>query len=410
MKGFSAIFSYEYSGIVKTKLYRVITVLLVVVIAVVMSWPRITAGESTDEAAVSSGSTVAVCDATDARGASFFSAAAADVKWVETDETAARGGVESGEYACALIVSTPLEYTLVYKNAGFDEYIPPIVDGVLKAAYQHDMLVERGLSEQEALEVSAVSTSVTIESTASSFEQSFIFSYAMLMMLYMCIMLYGQLVAMSVVTEKSSRMMELLITSTRPTTLIFGKVLGTGLAGLTQFALVIAAAFGFYALNAQYWADSPLMIGFFSTSPEQIVYAFIFFITGYFLYAFLYAAFSSLVSRVEELNTVTMPVTLLSVTAFMISIQGMTDPSSTLMKVASFIPFFAPMAMFMRISSGVVPFIEILISIILLLGTVYLTAWFGARIYRMGVLMYGKPPKFTELRRILKNYKSTYHE
>ncbi len=229
-------------------------------------------------------------------------------------------------------------------------------------------------------------------------------------MLYMCIMLYGQLVAMSVVTEKSSRMMELLITSTRPTTLIFGKVLGAGLAGLTQFALIIASAFGFYALNAQYWADSPMMIGFFSTSPTLIVYAFIFFITGYFLYAFLYAAFASLVSRVEELNTVTMPVVLLFVVAFIVSMQGMANPSSTLMKVASFIPFFAPMAMFLRISAGVVPFAEILISIALLVATVFLMAWFGARIYRMGVLMYGKPPKLTELRRILKNYKSTYHQ
>jgi hypothetical protein len=124
MNDFKAIFSYEYSGIVKTKMYRVVTILLVVAIAIAMSWPRLTSGKSADEGTVSSGSTVAIYDATGTRGASFFSAAAAEVNWVDADEASARSGVESGEYACALVVNSPLAYTLVYKNAGFDEYIP----------------------------------------------------------------------------------------------------------------------------------------------------------------------------------------------------------------------------------------------------------------------------------------------
>jgi ABC-2 type transport system permease protein len=233
---------------------------------------------------------------------------------------------------------------------------------------------------------------------------SYIHTYVLVMLLYMAVALYGQFVAGSVAAEKSNRAMELLITNARPTQLMFGKVLGAGTAGLLQMSLFLAAAFAGYHINYELWQGDALMRAVFAMPASLACYAALFFVLGFFLYASLYAALGSLVSRSEEVSTTTMPVTLVFIVSFMVVMvsAGTGNVENAAMYAASFIPFTSPMAMFVRIAMGAPTAVEIALSVGILAISAMLVALTAAGIYRVGVLLYGKPPKIKELYRTLR--------
>ena len=137
----------------------------------------------------------------------------------------------------------------------------------------------------------------------------------------------------------------------------------------------------------------------------MMLYTVLFFILGFFIYAFIYASLASLVSRMEELATATLPATMLFIVSFMISMMSMAsgNVNSTLMKICSYIPLTSPMAMFTRISMSSVPPIEIIISVLILVLSLIGTGVLAAKIYRLGVLLYGNPPKLKNIIKMLKN-------
>jgi ABC-2 type transport system permease protein len=238
--------------------------------------------------------------------------------------------------------------------------------------------------------------------------QNFFYTYILIFLLYFAIIVYGQLVASSVATEKSSRAMELLITSANTKSLMFGKVLGASLAGMLQLVLVLGSAYLFYNLNASYYTDSDIVRSIFAMPLSMLLYTLLFFVLGFLLYAFLYASLASLVSRMEELSTVIMPVTFLFVFAFMVVMFSMSGGKvdSPLMALCSFIPFTSPMAMFTRIAMGEVAAWQIVASIALLIVSTVGVGILAAKIYRLGVLLYGTPPKPNQIIRMLKAEKA----
>jgi ABC-2 type transport system permease protein len=137
--------------------------------------------------------------------------------------------------------------------------------------------------------------------------------------------------------------------------------------------------------------------------PAVILYTVLFYLTGYFAYAFLYGALGSLASRTEDINASIMPIIFLFMAAFFVAIFGMMSPESSLLVIFSFVPFFSPLAMFVRICMTEVPLWQIILSLALMFATIWGTGWLSARIYRIGILMYGKPPKLKELVRMLRN-------
>ena len=217
----------------------------------------------------------------------------------------------------------------------------------------------------------------------------------MIFALYMVILLYGQMVATNVATEKSSRAMEVLITSAKPTSMMFGKVIASCLAGLIQLVAVFGSALVFYNLNKAYWGDNMIIDSIFNIPTELFVYMLVFFILGFLIYAFMFGAVGSTASKLEDINTSVMPITLLFIIAFIVVVTSMSSGNidNTLMTVCSFIPFTSPMAMFTRICMSTVPLYEILISIAILIGSTVGIGIISAKIYRVGVLMYGTTPK-----------------
>jgi ABC-2 type transport system permease protein len=214
--------------------------------------------------------------------------------------------------------------------------------------------------------------------------------------------MYGSMILSSVVVEKSTKTMELLVTAVKPNTLLFGKVLGTGLVGLSQFAVIMLVNLVSLNFNLSSWASfapSVSDIIKFALSSNLLGYLPVFFLLGFFIYAFAYAGLGSTVSRMEEANSVVVLPMILLVGAFIISMMGLFTPNAPHIIVFSYIPFFSPMVMYMRMCVSEVGAFEIAAAITVNLVSVALMGVLSARIYKVGVMLYGNPPK---LKRIIK--------
>ena len=229
----------------------------------------------------------------------------------------------------------------------------------------------------------------------------------MIFALYTVIILYGQMVAMGVATEKSSRAMEVLITSAKPVSMMFGKVISACLAGFTQLFAIFGSAILFYKINEEYWGENPMISSIFDMPTNLFVYMMIFFVLGFLVYAFLYGAIASTVSKLEDINTAVTPITYVFVIAFIVVMTTMTsgDVDTVLMKVCSYVPFTSSMAMFTRIVMSNVSFLEIILSIVTLIASVIGIGFISAKIYRIGVVMYGNRPKIGAIIKAIKNSK-----
>lgn len=226
--------------------------------------------------------------------------------------------------------------------------------------------------------------------------------YVMLFVLYMAIIIYGQMIATDVATEKSSRVMEILVSSAPPVTHMFAKIIGIALLGLTQVGLFVLVGYGMITMKADELTGGVFeYFGVQNTSLSVYIYAIIFFLLGYLLYATLAAMLGSLVSRVEDVGQMIMPMIFLIMIAFFIAIFGLSAPDSTIVYISSFIPFFSPMLMFMRVGMLDVPIWEISLSIGLLIGSIALLGILGARVYKGGVLMYGRSNSLKDFKKAL---------
>ncbi len=226
--------------------------------------------------------------------------------------------------------------------------------------------------------------------------------YIILFMIYIAVIMYANMIAMEVATEKSSRVMEILISSVSPVKQMFGKIIGIALLSITQFGVLILI--GYQSIKASSKSmDSGIFefLGFENLPVSTVIYAVVFFILGYFLFATMAAVLGSLVSRIEDVQQMITPMTLLIVAAFMIAMFGLEDPENGFITVTSFIPFFSPMIMFLRVGMLNVPGWEIALGIGILVGTIVFLALFGTKVYKGGVLMYDKSSSIKDIKKAL---------
>jgi ABC-2 type transport system permease protein len=226
--------------------------------------------------------------------------------------------------------------------------------------------------------------------------------YVLMFLIYFAVIVYSSMIATEVAAEKSSRVMEILISSVSPVKHMFAKVLGIGSLGLLQMVLLGLAGFIALKTTASGMADGFFsFFGFSTMNVGTLVYAIIFFLLGYFLFATLAALLGSLVSRTEDVQQIIMPMTLLIVAGFMIAATGLGNPEMAYLKYASFIPFFAPLVMFLRVGMLDLPLWEPLLSIAIMLVTIFILGYFGARVYRGGVLMYGPSRSLKDIKKAI---------
>jgi ABC-2 type transport system permease protein len=226
---------------------------------------------------------------------------------------------------------------------------------------------------------------------------SFLFAIVLLMALYTSVAMWGAAVMNGVIEEKSSRVAEVMVSSLAPATLFAGKLLGIGGAGLTQF-LAWAALTG---LVGSYGAQAALLGGV--QLPEislvQLCFFVLFFLLGYFLYAALYAIVGAAVNSTQEAQSLVFPVMMPLIVGFVACPVVASRPDSTLAVVMSLVPFWTPLLMFLRVATLTPPAWQVALSIVLTLATIGALNWAAARVYRVGILMYGKRATLPEILR-----------
>ncbi len=408
MKQFGIILKFELKSYLKNKIFVGITAFAVVVMAIVMFFPRITAALKSDDAAEPENRPVMLIqtDNTEMQGTIRQSFAAAfvgyDVRLAEGSTDTVKEQIEEEKAECAFVLDNLTSYTYYVKNLSMYDANVSVADEVLQSIYRMSAMTQSGVSPEAAGEILSMQISHTTENLGKDQMQNFFYTYIMIFALYMVILLYGQMVATNVATEKSSRAMELLVTSARPASMMFGKVIASCLAGLIQLIALFGSAILFYHINADLWSGNMIINSVFNMPLELLLYMLLFFVLGFFIYAFLYGAVGSTASKLEDINTSVMPITLLFIFGFFVVIFSMMSGNTDgiLLKVCSYIPFTSPMAMFTRIAMSTVPAYEILISVLLLIASVFGVGFLSARIYRVGVLLYGTRPKLSS---ILKN-------
>ncbi|HMG34420.1 MAG TPA: ABC transporter permease [Blastocatellia bacterium] len=225
----------------------------------------------------------------------------------------------------------------------------------------------------------------------------FIIAFVLLFFIYMSVLFYGLFVMRGVIEEKHSRIVEVIVSSVKPTQMMLGKVVGIGLVGLTQIAIWAGTAVLFFAFGLSVLASRGIVLP--SLPPVMLVYFISYFVLGYFLFATLYAMVGATVSSEEDAQQAQMPVTLLLVIPMMIFGMVIANPNSTSSILLSMVPFFAPTLMMMRIAVVNPPVWQILLSMLIMVLTILGCVWLAARIYRVGILMYGKRPSIAELGR-----------
>lgn len=412
MKQFGKILKFELRAYWKNKAFVGVTILLVVILAIVMSFPRITALFDTEKEESTQAQATLLVKAADVASAETvkqtFTAAFPEYNVVLTDADTdtIREQVQSGEADGAFVLQGLTSYTYYVNNLSLYDANEAIANSVLQKLYQMQAMLTHGMTPEQAAEIMSIQITGQVETLGKDQAQNFFYTYIMIFALYMVILLYGQMVAMNVATEKSSRAMELLITSAKPTAMMFGKVIASCIAGLIQLVAIFGSALIFYHLNKTYWDAGGIMDSLFNIPPALLGYMLVFFLLGFLIYAFLYGAIASTVSKLEDINTAVQPVTFLFLFGFMVVIFSMTgaDVDNMLMKVCSYIPFTSPMAMFTRIAMSTVPWYEIVLSVSLLVGSTIGIGFLSARIYRVGVLLYGNKPT---IRSILKHIRKS---
>ncbi len=402
MKQFGKILKFELKGYLRNKIFVGITIFLIVAITAVMFIPNIISAFSSDgegdagEAELPVMLIYAEDENLRATVREYFSLSFGEynVKAAEGSVSDVKAAITSGDAECAFVMNGAASYTYYVNNLSMYDSNTAVADAVLQEVYRIGAMIQNGLTPEQASGIMSVQIQSSTEMLGKDQMQNFFYTYIMIFALYMVILLYGQMVATNVATEKSSRAMEVLVTSAKPTAMMFGKVLASCIAGFSQLVLVFGTAILLYNVNKDALSN-PLISSIFDIPIELFIYLIVFFVLGFLIYAFMFGAIGSTASKLEDINTSVMPITFLFIIAFMVVVFSMSsgEIDNTAMLVCSYIPFTSPMAMFTRICMSTVAFYEIAISIAILVGSTVGIGLLSAKIYRVGVLLYGTPPK-----------------
>lgn len=228
---------------------------------------------------------------------------------------------------------------------------------------------------------------------------SFWLVFAIGFLIYIMLVSYGQVILAAVVEEKETRIAEVLFSSVSSFQLMLGKLIGVSLVALTQYAIwgLAAAAFGIYGIGML--ASSGMNISLPHIPPSVFVYLFVFFLIGYFVYSTIYALVGAMVTTTQEGGQLALPVMFLLMIGFYLAFPVIRSPNSSFSFWVSMIPFFSPITMPVRIVTQSPPFWQIALSIMIGVATILFLVWLAARIYRIGMLMYGKRPTIPEIMR-----------
>lgn len=391
---FWTLYRFNLTQKLKAKSFLITTVLMLLFVAAFSNFERIVDWFQDEP-------TLAVVSSLDTDITPLLEQAGYDGKIIKESytESEARAAVMNDDVdAVAIISGEPFAANLLSKSP--EGGVQSQLSAALKQLKDASIIEEAQIAPEVLAQIAApVPVKQTLTATGGKSEEELFAAsglvYVLIFLMYFTIALYGGMIVTEVANEKSSRVMELLISAASPVEHMFAKILSIATASLIQLSLFVA--FGYYSASRTGMLDN---LSLDSLSASTFIYLFVFFILGYLLYATILASLGSLVSRVEDAQQVTLPVILLLVAAFMISMFSLNSPANQAVTVLSFVPFFTPMVMFLRVMLTDVPAWQIALSLGLMVASITLAVFIGTRFYRGGVLFYGSNP-VKQLRRIL---------
>ncbi|WP_242314888.1 ABC transporter permease [Bacillus cereus group sp. BfR-BA-01355] len=327
-----------------------------------------------------------------------------------TDKQKAESGVKNGDYTYAIVVeelnNKQLKATYITETDVNQQDVSK-VQTILSQIQSSNFAQQLNLSQDE---LKVLTTPVEIHTKTVSdkvkdgehTEGVGILINVFIMLNYLMILMYAAQLATDVATEKSSRVMELVVSSISPTKHLYAKLFSTLLAGITQIIIWgLVATVGYKTAINDSKNDILNSIDLNSVAPTLVFYGILFFTLGFLLYGSLSCLFGSIITRIEESSQAVMPLMFMLLAALYIAIYGMSNPSSMVVTITSYVPFFTPIVMLVRIGFLNIPVWEIALALGILIATICIMIGLTSRVYRGGVLIYGKGA-FSNIKKAIK--------
>ena len=416
MKQIGIIMQYTFNDAIRKKAFKISTIIVVLLIALLCALPRVIASfddgdNSAEEEQTAAASYAGKCYYIDDQN--LIPGGAEALKSYFTNTEILTGSGESldqykdeiGEDGTvSAIVITKSETSAV---PGIQIITKDFMSGIsgdgaaeaLTEAYVSDLLTAQGVAP-ETIELTKTKLTYESQMAGSMNLSGYIMGILVTVLIFYAIYYYGYGVSMSIATEKTSRVMETLVVSAKPSHILIGKCLGMGLLGSCQFVIVLLSGVLFYKLFIpENFAlmGMPLTLDAFTYKSAILIG--VYFLLGYALYAVLNAVCGASVSKIEDLNSAMMPVMLVAMLSFFIgyftAISG--SGSSLFQKIAMYVPFCSPFILPFRLLNGDVAALDITISIALLIAAIIIITIISIRIYSASVLHYGKRMKWKEM-------------
>lgn len=409
MNKFLTVLSHTFITTVRSKTFIITTLITAIMFGVIFSLPSLISYFEKDEE-IELGVVDLTNEVSNPLKVQITNFDFTDIKIVDlTNEEEAKEKLEQGEVEGFLLIDylKPGSLSVTFKAQKITDtgYLTRVEQALNQIQFRMKANT-LGLNEAQAGQLfeTVLIDKIPLDENARTEEeivQSTVLVYLLLFAIYFGVIMYGNLVATEVTKEKSTRVMEILISSVNPIKQMFGKIIGIASAGLLQVVIYIligkvAMSFGNKSVDV-----GDMIVDFSNIPTTTIVFAVIFFILGYFLYATIAAMLGSLTSRVEDLQQTLTPLNLIIIAAFIIAMSGLRQPNAAFITVTSFIPVFTPMIMFLRVGVGDPALWEVLLSVGLLLVSIFGIAVLAAKVYRGGVLMYGKGNAFKNLKKVM---------
>lgn len=416
MKGIGTILWFTIQQQLKKKSFVISTILLLLFTVLLSALPAIiqffSEDATTPRDGTNGGGTLFVLDETElffnqvAELEERFAAYYDQVEMASPDQLEQlRQDLETQEQNALLLIRSVesgigLEYYLTTSKSGL---AGSELEQIVRSIYQNKLLLQAGLSAEQVAQIPE-NLPYAIHEVGGGMGANLAVGILLSLFLFLSIYLFGYGVAMSVVSEKTSRVMELLLTSIHPAKIMVGKTIGMGLLGFCQFVLILlTGAISYTCFGAGGFSTLGLSLENTLFTPLSLITMIVYFVLGYFLYAFLNAVAGATVSKAEDVQSALKPVNLICVLAFYFAyFTLLMGASERMVTIVSMVPFSSPFSMPIRMLSGEVPPWQLLGSVTLLLGTVCLIAWISIRLYAKAVLHYGSKLSLSRLFRTRK--------
>ena len=405
MRDLKTVIEFSINDMIKRKSFIISTLIILALIVIGFNIPNIISMFS-DDAESSGESKILIVDSTN-----LFEGTLPSLNYMELGYNVQvannevsfediKNRIENNEINEAMIIEQKEDgtYKLRYivENMTQVASVPEDLMNAINTLYTNLQISKLGLT-QEQIATLTPNFEFTIEQTEEQEVSGNLFVIMLLsIVLFYAIYFCAYQVSSSITTEKTSKIMETLVTSTSPRTIVLGKTIGIGIVGLIQICVIVAVALA----SAKAFLDPELLntvLDMSMMTPYLAIMTIIYFILGYFAYALLYALTGSTVSKPEDIQSANTPVAILSVIGFYLSYFTMMNPTSELNQFAAIFPISSPFCMPFRIMMGIASTSEIILSIVILIVTILIIAQVAIKIYSSAILNYGTKMTFRDI-------------